>query len=237
MCRHVVRPVHVYVCADEATAPAFFVWEQARMPRASVDPAGICWAVVVRQVKDNIYPAMHLCSHLCVQRERVRARFYMCFYVCVWVVCLRSGEEVKGSISTMFVDSVGKHFKKHICKCWFRWGTFKNKIRRSVKCYLTAERHEKQLAAARKSHEINSAKQRINWRSHFLKQLPRRLSLQIAATSLYSLISCVCVQYHTFIASGAKQQLNILYETEYKSDGERGRMCSCFERKKKSFGQ
>lgn len=30
------------VLIDEATAPVFFVGEQARKPRASVDPAGIC---------------------------------------------------------------------------------------------------------------------------------------------------------------------------------------------------
>lgn len=83
-----VSPVHVYVCAcvfvDEVAASVFFVREQARMPRASVDPAGICWAVVVRQVKDNIYPAMHLFAHL-TERE------YVFLFFCVGV-CLRSGE-------------------------------------------------------------------------------------------------------------------------------------------------
>lgn len=87
--------VHLYVCArgfvyvclyvsvDEATAPVFFVWEQARMPRASVDPAGICWAVVVRQVKDNIYPAC-ICICICVcEREVLHVFVFLCVGVCL----------------------------------------------------------------------------------------------------------------------------------------------------------
>lgn len=102
------------VFVDEATAPLFFVWEQTRMPRASVEPAGICWAVAVRQVKDNIYPAMHLCSHLCVaaqERAEVGVGLYV-FYFCVWVLSCAVQSRSRAAFLPCLLILIGSIWKK-----------------------------------------------------------------------------------------------------------------------------